>query len=187
MANLKMSTLRDFSKLQVGSATLVKNRPILMRPVAFYHATPYIKFDRSTINRSVFHQLRRPYTNDTTCIKIDRSGFSLTSPTPLQRSFQQTSFRKVIHSLPTTAIFMGLLKDVGQNELCRSTRECIFLSVRDLFNFICEPCIQFILLMDDLRCDCQLFKFNHLTQITPIYPIYPIYPISSQRGEKFTY
>ena len=33
----------------VGSVKLVKNRPILMRPVAFSPTTPYIKFDRSTI------------------------------------------------------------------------------------------------------------------------------------------
>ncbi len=41
--------------LYLGPTKLVKNRPIWMRPVAFYPATPYIKFDRSTIDRSVFH------------------------------------------------------------------------------------------------------------------------------------
>ena len=37
----------------VGSARLVQNRPIYLRPVAFFPVTSYIEFDRSTINLSV--------------------------------------------------------------------------------------------------------------------------------------
>ncbi len=50
--------------LVLGSAKLVKNRPIRRRPVDFNVWSSRRKSDRSPVNRSFFSELRRPYTRD---------------------------------------------------------------------------------------------------------------------------
>jgi hypothetical protein len=90
--------------------------------VSFSHATSYIKIDRSTSNRSVFHQLRSSLLLGFLCIR-DRvvQLYPPTSPY-IQKSFEWILIYEIAggvinkYSLPTPVILIGLVKYVGQNE-----------------------------------------------------------------------